>query len=129
MWPNNSAIYCIEIFHIFINKKRLLLYFYENNIISKQSFQEEIINLYDEIDFLQYFCIELRQLNSKEFEYRIEMNCFKDFIEENDIEYLFICGDLYEQEYIRESSIRFLNDLFEISSFWIYLIIYLFNDN
>lgn len=36
-----------------------------------------------------------------------------DFIEENDIEYLFICGDLYEQEYIRESSIRFLNDLFE----------------
>ncbi|KAK8838964.1 hypothetical protein M9Y10_032424 [Tritrichomonas musculus] len=73
-----------EIFHIFISKKRLLLYFYENNIISKQSFQEEIINLYDEIDFLQYFCIELRQLNSKEFEYRIEMNCFKDFIEEND---------------------------------------------
>lgn len=73
-----------EIFHIFISKKRLLLYFYENNIISKQSFQEEIINLYDEIDFLQYFYIELRELNSKEFEYRIEMNGFKDFIEEND---------------------------------------------
>lgn len=36
-----------------------------------------------------------------------------DFIKENDIEYLFICGDLYEQEYIRESSISFLNDLFK----------------
>lgn len=34
-----------------------------------------------------------------------------DFIKENDIEYLFICGDLYEQEYIRESSIEFFNNL------------------
>lgn len=36
-----------------------------------------------------------------------------EFIKENNIEYLFISGDLYEQEYIRESSIKFLNDLFK----------------
>ena len=35
-----------------------------------------------------------------------------DYIKENNIEYLFISGDLYDQEYVRESSIRFLNDLF-----------------
>ena len=36
-----------------------------------------------------------------------------DYIKENNIEYLFISGDLYDQEYIRESSISFLNDLFK----------------
>lgn len=35
------------------------------------------------------------------------------YIKENNIEYLFISGDLYDQEYIRESSISFLNDLFK----------------
>ena len=36
-----------------------------------------------------------------------------EFIKENDIEYLFISGDLYEQEYIRESTITFLNEQFK----------------
>ena len=36
-----------------------------------------------------------------------------DYIKENNIKYLFISGDLYDQEYIRESSISFLNDLFK----------------
>ena len=36
-----------------------------------------------------------------------------DYIKANNIEYLFISGDLYDQEYIRESSISFLNDLFK----------------
>ena len=36
-----------------------------------------------------------------------------DYIKENNIEYLFISGDLYEQDYIRESSINFLNELFK----------------
>ena len=36
-----------------------------------------------------------------------------NYIKENNIEYLFISGDLYDQEYIRESSISFLNDLFK----------------
>lgn len=45
-----------------------------------------------------------------------------EFIKTNSIEYLFISGDLYEQEYIRESTIRFLNDLFkEISNTKIYI--------
>lgn len=36
-----------------------------------------------------------------------------DYTKANNIEYLFISGDLYDQEYIRESSISFLNDLFK----------------
>ena len=45
-----------------------------------------------------------------------------NFIKENNIEYLFISGDLYEQEYIRESSICFLNNLFkEIPNTKIYI--------
>ena len=44
------------------------------------------------------------------------------FIKENNIDYLFISGDLYEQEYIRESSIKFLNELFkEIPNTKIYI--------
>ena len=36
-----------------------------------------------------------------------------EYIKQNNIEYLFISGDLYEQDYIRESSIYFLNELFK----------------
>ena len=36
-----------------------------------------------------------------------------DYIKADKIEYLFISGGLYDQEYIRESSISFLNDLFK----------------
>ena len=36
-----------------------------------------------------------------------------EYIKQNNIEYLFISGDLYEQDYIRESSINFLNELFK----------------
>ena len=44
------------------------------------------------------------------------------FIKENNIEYLFISGDLYENEYIRESSIEYLNNLFkEIPNTKIYI--------
>lgn len=40
-----------------------------------------------------------------------------DFIKENEIDYLFIAGDLYEQEYIRKSTIEYINQLFcEISN-------------
>ena len=35
-----------------------------------------------------------------------------EFVQENKIEYLFICGDLYEQEYIRKSTIEYINNLF-----------------
>ena len=36
-----------------------------------------------------------------------------DYINENNIPYLFISGDLYEQEYIRESTIEYINKLFD----------------
>ena len=45
-----------------------------------------------------------------------------EYIKNNDIKYLFISGDLYDQEYIRESSINFLNELFmQISNTNIYI--------
>ncbi len=36
-----------------------------------------------------------------------------DFIEENKVDYLFISGDLYEQQYIRKSTIDYINNLFK----------------
>ena len=36
-----------------------------------------------------------------------------DFVKENNIEYLFIAGDLYEQEYVQESTIEYINNLFK----------------
>lgn len=35
-----------------------------------------------------------------------------DYIKENNVEYLFIAGDLYEHEYIRKSTIEYINSLF-----------------
>lgn len=35
------------------------------------------------------------------------------YIKENNIEYLFIAGDLYEHEYIRETTIQYINNLFK----------------
>lgn len=36
-----------------------------------------------------------------------------EYIKENKIECLFICGDLYEQEYIRKTTIEYINNLFK----------------
>ena len=36
-----------------------------------------------------------------------------DFIKENNIEILFISGDLYDQQYIRQSTIEYINNLFK----------------
>ena len=45
-----------------------------------------------------------------------------EYIKENNIEYLFISGDLYEQEYIRKSTIIYINNLFkEIPNTKIYI--------
>ena len=35
-----------------------------------------------------------------------------DYIKENQIKYFFIAGDLYEQQYIRKSTIEYINQLF-----------------
>lgn len=45
-----------------------------------------------------------------------QRNIFKKiikYIENNQIEYLFISGDLYEHQYVRESTIIYINDLFK----------------
>ena len=45
-----------------------------------------------------------------------------DYIKENNIEYFFIAGDLYENEYIRKSTIEYINNLFkEIPNTKIYI--------
>ena len=36
-----------------------------------------------------------------------------EYIKENNIEYLFIAGDLYEQKYIKRSTIEYINNLFK----------------
>ncbi len=36
-----------------------------------------------------------------------------DYIKENEIPYLFIAGDVYEQKYIRKSTIEYMNQLFQ----------------
>lgn len=36
-----------------------------------------------------------------------------DYIKENEIEYLFISGDLYEHEYVKKSTIEYINSLFK----------------
>lgn len=65
-----------------------------------------------------HFGIPFTTLNAKGLadKRRLEQrNSFKkviDYIRENNIEYLFICGDLYEQEYIDLSTIQYINKLF-----------------
>ena len=60
---------------------------------------------------------QLRRLEQREaFKNVIE------FIKEKKVEYLFISGDLYEQEYIRKSTITYINELFkEIKETKIYI--------
>ena len=66
-----------------------------------------------------HFDAPFRTLNQKELgdKRRLEQrNIFKkviEYISENKILYLFICGDLYENEYIKQSTIDYINKLFE----------------
>lgn len=51
---------------------------------------------------------EIRRLDQrKAFKKMIE------YIKQNEIPYLFIAGDLYDEQYIRESTIKYINELFE----------------
>ena len=60
---------------------------------------------------------ELRRLDQRKVFKKII-----EYIKENNIEYLFIAGDLYEQEYIRLSTIEYINNLFkEINNTKIYI--------
>ena len=60
---------------------------------------------------------EIRRLDQrKSFKKMIE------YIKQNEIPYLFIAGDLYDEQYIRESTIKYINDLFkEIPNTKIYI--------
>lgn len=58
--------------------------------------------------------LEGRKLSEKRrLEQREALKSVVEYIKENNIPYLFICGDLYEHEYIRESTINYINKLFE----------------
>ncbi len=67
-----------------------------------------------------HFDAPFTSLNSKENlgdKRRLEQrNVFKkiiDFIKENEIEYFFIAGDLYEQEYVKKSTIEYISRQFK----------------
>ncbi len=51
--------------------------------------------------------------NKRRMEQRNAFNKVIEYIKEHHIEYLFICGDLYEQEYVRQSTIEYINKEFE----------------
>ena len=50
--------------------------------------------------------------DSRRLDQRQVFNKIINYIKENNIPYLFIAGDLYEHEYIRQSTIEYINSLF-----------------
>lgn len=65
-----------------------------------------------------HFDIPFTTLNKNNFgeqrrlEQRKTLKKIIEYIIQNQIEYLFICGDLYEQQYIKKSTIEYINQLF-----------------
>ena len=58
--------------------------------------------------------LEERKLSEqRRLEQRAAFRNVIEYIKENKIPYLFICGDLYEHEYVKESTIEYINKLFE----------------
>lgn len=51
--------------------------------------------------------------NQRRLEQREAFQNMIQYIKQNKIEYLFICGDLYEHEYVRKSTIEYMNHQFE----------------
>lgn len=52
--------------------------------------------------------------DTRRLDQRIVFKKIIDFIKENNIPYLFIAGDFYEHEYIRLSTIEYINNLFTV---------------
>lgn len=52
--------------------------------------------------------------SARRIEQRMVMKEMVEYIIRNNIPYFFICGDLYEQEYIRQSTIEYINGLFKM---------------
>ena len=107
-----------------LEKKEQLVYNH-NHKISKEErenmkfvhiadihFDSPFINLSDKENLGDIKRLEQRKVFKKVIEY----------IKENDIECLFIAGDVYEQKYIRKSTIEYINQLFsEIPNTQIYI--------
>ncbi len=51
--------------------------------------------------------------NSRRLDQREVFQKIIEYIKQNEIEYLFICGDLYEHEYVKASTIEFINNQFK----------------
>lgn len=66
-----------------------------------------------------HFDIPFTTLNKKELgntrrlEQRRILKKIIEYIKDNNIEYFFIAGDLYEHEYIKQSTIEYINNLFK----------------
>ena len=50
--------------------------------------------------------------NERRLDQREAFRKIIEYIKQNKIEYLFICGDLYEHEYVKQSTIEYINSLF-----------------
>ena len=75
-------------------------------------FDSPFINLSDRENLGDIKRLEQRKVFKKVIEY----------IKENGVDFLFIAGDLYEQQYIRKSTIEYINELFkEIPNTKIYI--------
>ena len=71
--------------------------------IADMHFDSPFVNLTDKEGLGDLRRLEQRRAFKKAIEY----------IKENDVEYLFISGDLYEQKYIKKSTIEYINNLFK----------------
>lgn len=71
--------------------------------IADMHFDSPFVNLSDKDGLGDLRRLEQRKVFKKVIEY----------IKENDIKYLFISGDLYEQKYIKKSTIEYINNLFK----------------
>ncbi len=71
--------------------------------IADTHFDSPFVNLSDKDGLGDLRRLEQRKAFKKVIEY----------IKENDIKYLFISGDLYEQKYIKKSTIEYINNLFK----------------
>lgn len=80
--------------------------------IADVHFDSQFVNLSDRDSFGELKRLEQRRVFKKVIQY----------IKENNVDFLFISGDLYEQKYIRESTIEYINNLFkEIPNTKIYI--------
>ena len=71
--------------------------------IADMHFDSPFVNLSDKDGLGDLRRLEQRKALKKVIEY----------IKENKIKYLFISGDLYEQKYIKKSTIEYINNLFK----------------